>query len=565
MGYALMWIEGLAAMLLLLALSIACSARWPRRLGQFALPLAILLPILGLALVLTWSAGFLRFHFHGLVPHDWFFYTLLWTIVFLGSAIAVLSRGLKRIGTEQVPAARSWPRGRLVFALTGAIVLFAITLSNLDLAVKMQLAEARAEASALLLAMTPPPVPDKDNAAPFYEEAFAALTPLERLPAGWKERMERWKWKGLRGLIYKQEFPDRFSDHFDFHDKEWKALLDSQSNGLVLLRKAASKPACRFSQGDPWSLFYGAVQFYDTAPRWRVAEAVQLLALDARIRAAAGDTRTALDDIIALLGIARQMSDAAAEKEGWAALAVVLQLSAPSANDLSRLQQVEGVSYLEEFPKIHSSFALRMSVGLRTDWPALWFWDLTRELPFLHRKGQPMPEGYEAPWWFEDAIVPLWRVFLFPDELLFVQRSLHECRQALQSPQPQPFTDWQERVRSLEEQKGGYWFIGSMKIRLVGPAGFACDVTTLRRMSRLAIAQKMYKARHGKFADSLGDLTPAFLDRIPNDPWDNGRIHFKRAEKGFMIYTLRNGTETPVLSRTRSKPRLDVVLHIEDR
>lgn len=176
-----------------------------------------------------------------------------------------------------------------------------------------------------------------------------------------------------------------------------------------------------------------------------------------------------------------------------------------------------------------------------------------------------MPEGYEAPWWFEDAIVPLWRVFLFPDELLFVQRSLHECRQALQSPQPQPFTDWQERVRSLEEQKGGYWFIGSMKIRLVGPARGACDVTTLRRMSHLAIALKMHKAKHGKFADSLGDLTPAFLDRIPNDPWDNGRIYFKRTKKGAMIYTLRNGTEEPVLSRTRSRPRLDVVFHIEDK
>lgn len=564
MGYALMWIEGLAAMLLLLALSVACSARRRRRFAQFALPLAVLFPILGLALLLTWEAGFLRFHFHGLVPHDWFFYTLSWTIVFTASAIRMLSRGLKRVGAEPIPPARGWPRGRLGLALAGALVLFAITLSNLDLAVKMQLAEARSEASSLLLAMTPPPVPDKDNAAPLYEEAFAALTPLERLPARWKERMERWKWKELRGLGYKWEFPDRLFHYFDLRDKEWKALLDSQTKGLALLRRAASKPLCRFPPSDPHTLFYGAVLLYDSEPRSHFAQATQLLALDARVRAATGDARTALDDIVALLGIARHTSDAGVEKEGWAALAAVLQLSAPPANDLSRLLHVEGVSYLQQVPKFQSGFALRILIGLRTDWPTVWLWHLSREVPFLHRKGQPMPEGYEAPWWFEDAIIPLWRAYLLPDELLFLQRSLRECRQALQSPQPQQFADWPELIRSIEEQKSGF-FLKDIKVRLGSIARFSCEVTTLRRMSRLAIAQKMYQAKHGKFADSLDELTPAFLDRIPTDPWDNGRIYSKRTEKGVMIYTLRNGTEEPVLSTTRSKPRLDVVFHIEDK
>lgn len=567
MGYALMWIEGLAAMLLLLALSIACSARRPRRFGQLALPLAIGLPILGKALAFTWGAAILRFRFDGLVPHDWFFYTLSWTIVFTSSAIRLVTRGLKRMGDEQIPPARSWPRGRLVLVLAGVFILFVVTLSNLDLAVKVQLAEARAEANAVLLAMTPPPVSDEDNAAPLYEEAFAALTPLERSPARWKKRMERWRWKDLLDLGYKWKLPDRLSDYFDFRDKEWKALLDNQAKGLVLLRKAASKPACRFSQSDPSTLFYGAVVLHDSEPRSHFAQATQLLALDARIRAAAGDSRTALDDIVALLGIARHTSNAAAEKEGWAALADVLQLSAPSANDLSRLLQAEGVSYLQEFPKFQSGFALRIMVGLRVDWPAHWFWHLTREVPFLHRRGQPMPEGYEAPWWFEDAIVPLMRVFLLPDELLFVQRSLRECRQALQFPQPQPFADWHELVRSLEEQKGGYWFCSAMKVRLESIARFARDVTTLRRMSRLAIAQKMYRAKHGRFTDKLDDLTPTFLDRLPTDPWDGGRLHCKRTDKGVMLFTLRNGTETPVLSPTMRVrgSRLDVVFRIEDK
>jgi hypothetical protein len=109
-----------------------------------------------------------------------------------------------------LPPARNWPRARLALALAGAVVLFAITLSNMDLAVKLQLAEARAEASAVLLAMIPPPIADKDNAAPLYAEAFAALTPRERIPARWKERMDSWRQKEWQGSLYHNwEFPDR--------------------------------------------------------------------------------------------------------------------------------------------------------------------------------------------------------------------------------------------------------------------------------------------------------------------------------------------------------------------
>jgi hypothetical protein len=232
---------------------------------------------------------------------------------------------------------------------------------------------------------------------------------------------------------------------------------------------------------------------------------------------------------------------------------------------LSRLLQVESTPYLREFPKVQNVFALRILVSLLANWPAGWFWDLTREVPFLHRTGQRMPEGYEAPWWFESTIVPLVRVFLFPDDLLFIQRSLRESRQALQSPPSQPFADWQELKRSLEEQKGGYLFLGPWKTRLEAMARFACDVATLRRLSRIAIALKAYQAKHGNYPESLEELKPAILERIPTDPWDGGRLHSKRTEKGVVIYTLRNGTDKPVLSPNTSKERRDIVFHLEGK
>jgi hypothetical protein len=157
------------------------------------------------------------------------------------------------------------------------------------------------------------------------------------------------------------------------------------------------------------------------------------------------------------------------------------------------------------------------------------------------------------------------RVFLFPDDLLFIQRSLRESRQALQSPQPQPFADWQELDRSLEEKRGGFLFLGAWKTRLHAMARFACEVATLRRLSHVAIALKMYKAKHGKYADTLDELTSAFLDHLPTDPWNGGRLHYKQTEKGAVIYTLRNGTEEPVLSPNRSEERRDMVFHLGDK
>jgi hypothetical protein len=572
MGYALIWIEGLAAMLLLVALSAAWSARWSRRWRQLALPLSAALMVLLLAATLTYGAALLKYRFHGLVPHDWFVYTLSWTIVFLAGVWRIFSRGLKQSGEERIPPARSWPRGRLALALAGAAVLFAITLSNMDLAIKVQLAEARAEASAVLLAMTPPPIDDKDNAAPIYQEAFAALTPIDNviprpnrkhpLPP-WKQQMRNWTRK-----VWRQPFhwncPDPFDLSFDWRDRELTEFLHGQKRALTLLRKAASKPACRFPSSDPFTYFDGAGLRY--APESSFSQASQLLALDARVQAAAGDTRTAVDDIAAILGIARHTSDLAVEKEGWQTLSAVLHLSSPKSDELALLPLNEDTSYLRLFPKVQASYALRgLAMSSPEGWSSGWFWDRTRDLPFLHRRGQPMPPGYEAPFWFEGTVVPLWRVFLMPDELLWFHRSVKDCREFLASPEQQTFADWQELVSSLNAQQGGWLYVTAMKPRLESTALYAGDVTTLRRMARIDVALTAYRAKHGKDAKSLEELTPAFLDRLPSDPWDGGRLHMKPTETSIMLCTLRNGKDEPILSPNTRAQQRDIVFHLPRR
>ena len=88
-------------------------------------------------------------------------------------ATIIIRRGLRR--SEDSPAAASWSRGRLSVALAVVAALHMMTYWNLDLAAREQLATLRADAGRLALSVAPARVPDADNAALIYEQAFDGI------------------------------------------------------------------------------------------------------------------------------------------------------------------------------------------------------------------------------------------------------------------------------------------------------------------------------------------------------------------------------------------------------
>ena len=63
-----------------------------------------------------------------------------------------------------------------MLALGIAVALHLMTIWNLDLAARQQLASLRIEAGAIALTAMPPRVPDNDNAALFYKQAYVSLS-----------------------------------------------------------------------------------------------------------------------------------------------------------------------------------------------------------------------------------------------------------------------------------------------------------------------------------------------------------------------------------------------------
>ena len=106
------------------------------------------------------------------------------------------------------------------------------TFSNLELALQRQFEASRAEAGALLMSVAPLKVPDADNAAIIYGQAFQRLH---------SERRTR--------------FPERISEYafspnqgwnFDAKDPGLRPFLRAHAATIALLHKAASKPGCYF-------------------------------------------------------------------------------------------------------------------------------------------------------------------------------------------------------------------------------------------------------------------------------------------------------------------------------
>src|SRR5262245_20547143 len=323
MGRALIWVESLAAALLLIATLAAWTAGRRSAVGRWGVPLLGTVVIALVAGSFAWGLGFL--HHMGPISLGSVLAAVIWTIAFLIGSIAIIASGPRADGDGPAPGGRPRSVRWLAVAFVAAAVLTTITMSNLDVAVKAQLAALRVEAGARAMSLVPPTPTDTPNAAPVYRAAFAALTPQDQLPVLLRDRAQAWR-----------EY-DRTA--FEPADREQREFLESQQRGLALLRQAAAIPHCTFDRD--WSSDTSPLDLLvPELPRLRYA--ATLLAYDALARAHRGDGRGALDNVAAIFGIARHIhcpllidvvTAVAVEKTGAKALEDVLALAPPKKEE----------------------------------------------------------------------------------------------------------------------------------------------------------------------------------------------------------------------------------------
>lgn len=516
MGYALIWVESLAAVLLLVALVTAIAARWNGRLTQWVVPAAVAYLLVVFAIVGTAALCYLHASLDAHpVSNPQSLAVIAWTLALAIGATVLLVRGLRRPAADAAPPARAWSRPKLGLALAAFVALTAVTLSNMDLAVKVQFTAVRAEAGAKLLAQIPPRLPDAANAAVVYQEAFEDLAPPDRVPPAWRDKAPG-TWSTY----------DRSA--FDPKDKDLREFLATQQRGLALVRKAAAMPGCSFDHD------YSLGISMPLPDLKRLSHAATLLAYDALAKAADGDVDAALADVAAIYGVAGHVGDPllvsvvmaiGIDKTGTHVLQDVMSLVPPA--DLAR-----------------HAYALPAEAAYRR---AVRRAMTTEDVIFGLTTFASLAEGDRgvidaAGEWMNGFSVrvlgsPVYRVFFLEDDLAAYRRAMREMEQLAARPYYEVGNQWRAVDESWKERRRG--IVTALLVPAVEKVVVsATEADADRLMARTALALTAYKAKAGSYPDRLDALVPEYLPRVPTDPFSGKPLRYKRDGDAAVVYSV---------------------------
>jgi hypothetical protein len=98
------------------------------------------------------------------------------------------------------------------------------------------------------------------------------------------------------------------------------------------------------------------------------------------------------------------------------------------------------------------------------------------------------------------------------------------------------------RFRALEKEIEGLSFWHVM-VKLLPPATTRVAVLDLRAhahldLARTALAVERYRLATGRLPETLADLVPTYLDRVPTDPFDGQPVRYERLARGYLVYSV---------------------------
>jgi len=497
MGHAMIWIEALAAGLLLVGAVAALASRIPRGRIRVALVVAALLAPLVPAIAATALAAALEFHLR--ISPSRFGYTLSWTLAFAIAGIIVARRGLRR-GAD--PAA-GWPAGRLSIALGAAAALLVMTFWNLDLAMRQQLVGLRAEASAIALASFPGRVPDAENAAFGYRKAFEALREPHDVLAGELD-LQQLLWGDTRQL--------------DSADEETLAKLEAfaraQGPIFAMLRQAAALPRCDFGR-DPAGRLLGDAATEILGMR-RTCDA---LVIDALVKTREQKLEEVLDDI----GLLLRMGEHLREDPSIISLLVSVRLDGTAIHALGRIIGREGLdpATLAAIPFGEVDVyrrALRQALRMEKAFCLQAFAETEQWSPL-------------APW-----VAPLYRVYLLPHDLGILRRRIEEAIDLAPPPYHRVREAWGDAI-GPGATRGG--LLTSMILpSLFNTSREVARAEARREVARAAIAVVRYRAERGSAPQGLADLVPDLLPAVPQDPFDGAPLRMLTRDGAVILYSI---------------------------
>lgn len=535
MGFLLLWTENLAFWLLLAAFTLALASRARSRLLRWG----ILLLGIG-APVATLTAATVLLGTLEAQPNlqiGLFVPLLLLVLSLLTGEVLLIAWGPRR-RTDPLQIAQIWPLGMLSLLIVGTALAHLVTFTTLDLAVRQQMDVWRAEARMQAQSLTSPPLASHDNAAVLYQAAFDGGL-LDPKP----EAYEAW----LSGL-------SSSDGTFRPDDPAFRDYLNQIAPLLRLVREGTERPGCDF--GRDWSrpLMMSSSWLTDAQTLRTLARD---LVLEAHARAADGNLRGALQNLVAV----RRLAVHAGEEASTLALLVSFALNGQATLTLQQILQQypvtsEDLSVLQDWRPLPTTRQVQRALRMEEAFGVMTFCQVAdwRDMDAIQE-----PLGLNG---WPPNISPVYRVFLLSQDLeIYRQFMMH-----WQTVATKPFAERESLARRLSSRTTS-GPIGLMTRLLLPAFGSVYQAATRceahQRLCFVALACQRYRLRHGDYPATLDDLRedPAFY--IPRDPYDNQPVRIRPRDGGVSLYCvgpdLKDDGGTPIADEQAPG---DIVFHL---
>jgi len=392
--------------------------------------------------------------------------------------------------------------------------------------VEREFARIRAQGEAVTLAeLAPPEIPDAENAALIYEQAFA---------------------------LYYEPSAEEESNLRDISDKDlslWteedtaaiREYVEKNQESLHFIHQATDYQKCRF---DIDYTSPSAVQFPHLSKMRNCARAA---AREALLKAKEGEIDAALESLWAGLHIGQALLDEpfyisqlvriGAYTTMLSAMEKILSENEASPEILKRLfeqlnieegrrafarcLQSERSSQIDKFETVLENPG--RLVQMMQGW-----------------SGTPTPSSASGTGY--GLVLTMARPLLKRDEV-FALNTMRRMIDLAQVPYFKAKAELDKLEQGLEEAPSYH-----ILTRMFFPALTRGHLQQARIEARIGLAQlalglKIYKAEKGNYPDTLAELVPEILPELPEDPFTGKDFVYKRQGEGFLVYSLGENTK----------------------
>jgi hypothetical protein len=381
-----------------------------------------------------------------------------------------------------------------------------------------------------------PPVPANLNAAPIYRKAFGLLPNLS---------------------FNELQILDEFRDGRPVEVARVRQILKRCQPALALAKKASKLPHARWIKWQP-DLF--SIRFLHL-PKLR--EIARLLVVDALLRLHDGDVEGSMENLIALLRMAHQMSEEPfaenlthsrvifrlANQALQAALSRQVKISPAQIRQLQHLSsQWDGDQLLVRHYQLMLVAFIDLFDWLRAN-PTT-----AREYLQIWSEGcMVCPKGNLAVW-----VLPLYSqlasneviLLRYHRRLLSIARKGEPC----DWKQFELIDRWAQRTSSygFKSTRFGFAFLplsfareftcpGGLREEGTVSGSLFRDIATakaLQRIFQVSLALHIFWQERDRYPESLSVLVPQYLPAVPKDPFDGKPLRYRLDSNGFRIWSI---------------------------